>query len=263
MAEESDLEKTEDPSQRRLEQAREEGLVPQSRELSTFLVMAAAVAGLWLMGQWVAQRLLSVMRQGLAVDRGAAFDGAAMLAQFSALAVDALLTFLPLFVLVLVAALVAPLLLGGPIFAPRLLAADPARMDPLQGLGRMFSLHGFAELLRTILKALLVVGLAGWAIWRDQDRLLQLMLSPIEAGAPALGSALLDAALAILAGLALVAAIDVPFQLWRYYARLKMSREELVQEAREQEGDPRIKARVRARQRERARRRRVAPPPAP
>ena len=57
LAEESDLEKTEDPSPRRLEQAREEGFVPQSRELSTFVVVLAALAGLWLMGQWVMQRL--------------------------------------------------------------------------------------------------------------------------------------------------------------------------------------------------------------
>jgi flagellar biosynthesis protein FlhB len=263
LAEESDLEKTEDPSQRRLEQAREEGLVPQSRELSTFLVVMAAVAGVWVMGQWVAQRLLAVMREGLAIDRGTAFDGAAMLAHFANLAVEALLTLLPLFLVVLVAALAAPILLGGVVFAPRLMTADFSRMDPIQGMGRMFSLHGLAELLRSILKPLLVVGIGAWAVWQDQERLMQLMLSPLQAGVPEFGATLLHAALLILAGLALLALIDVPFQLWQYYARLRMSREELMQEAREQEGDPRIKARIRARQRARARQRRSAPPAAP
>jgi flagellar biosynthesis protein FlhB len=262
LAEESDLEKTEDPSPRRLEQAREEGLVPQSRELSTFVVMAAGLAGLWLMGQWVAQRLLAVMREGLAFDRGAAFDGAAMLAHFGTLAVDALLTLLPLFLVLLVAALAAPVLLGGAVFAPRLLAADFSRMDPIQGLGRMFSLHGLADLLRAVLKTLLVVGIGAWAVWRDQEGLLQLMLAPLEASLPAFAATVLHAAALIVGGLALLALIDVPFQLWQYHARLRMSREELMQEAREQEGDPRIKARIRARQRERARRRRAAPPTA-
>jgi flagellar biosynthetic protein FlhB len=255
LAEESDLEKSEDPSQHRLEQAREEGLVPRSRELSTLLVTAAGVGGLWLMGWWVGERLSALMRRGLVFDRGMAFDGAAMLARLGSLCMDAALVLLPLLALVLVAALAAAILPGGAVFAPRLLAADLSRLDPIQGLGRMFSVHGLAELLSALVKPFLIVGLGAWAIWREEERLLQLTLAPLQASLPAVAALLLDAALAILVGLVLLAAIDVPFQLRQYHAKLRMSREELKQEAREQEGDPRIKARIRARQWQRSRRR--------
>jgi flagellar biosynthetic protein FlhB len=261
LAEESDLEKTEEPSQRRLEQAREEGQVPQSRELSTFLVMMAGVAGLWVMGQWVAQRMFGLMRHGLSFDRSAAFDGTLMLASFQSLSGEALLTLLPLFVVLVVAALAAPILLGGAIFAPKVLSADFSRMDPLKGLERMFSLHGLAELVKAALKSVLVGGIGAWAIWREKEHLFQLMLEPLETSMPDFATTVLFAALLIVGSLGLLALIDVPFQLWQYHSKLKMSKEDLRQEMKEQEGDPQIKARVRAMQREMARRRMMAQVP--
>lgn len=255
MAEDSDLEKTEDPSQRRLEQAREEGQVPQSRELSTFLVMMAGVAGLWVMGQWMATRMFGVMRQGLRFDRLTAFDGAAMVSSFGALFTDGLLTLLPLFVVLLVAAVASPILLGGAVFAPKALTADFSRMDPIQGLERMFSLHGLAELVKAALKSILVGGIGAWAIWRDKEHLFQLMLEPLETSMPDFASTVLFSALLVVSSLGLLALIDVPFQLWQYHSKLKMSKEDVRQEMKEQEGDPQIKARVRAMQREMARRR--------
>lgn len=255
MAEESDLEKTEDPSQRRLEQAREEGQVPQSRELSTFLVMIAGVAGLWVLGQWASQRMFGVMRRGLSFDRAAAFDGAAMLAGFGELFTDALLTLLPLFVVLMVAAVMAPILLGGAVFAPKVLTADFSRIDPLKGLERMFSIHGLAELVKAVLKSALVGGIGAWAIWREKEHLFQLMLEPVETSMPDFAATVLLAAMLIVASLGLLALIDVPFQLWQYHSKLKMSKEDVRQEMKEQEGDPQIKARIRSMQREMARRR--------
>jgi flagellar biosynthesis protein FlhB len=255
LAEESDLEKTEDPSQRRLEQAREEGQVPQSRELSTFLVMIAGVAGLWVMGQWVAQRMFGVMRRGLNFDRTAAFDAAAMLASFVQLLMDALVTLLPLFAVLLVAAVGAPILLGGAVFAPKALSADFSRMDPIKGLERMFSIHGLAELVKAILKSLLVGGIGAWAIWREKEHLFQLMLEPLDVSMPDFAGTVLFAALLIVGSLGLLALMDVPFQLWQYHSKLKMSKQDLKQEMKEQEGDPQIKARIRSMQREMARRR--------
>ena len=97
MAEESDLEKTEDPSPRRLEQAREEGQVPQSRELSTFLVTVTGAAALLLMGNWMATRVAGLMRDGFAFDRAAAFEPALMLEMMQRMLSGALLTLMPLF----------------------------------------------------------------------------------------------------------------------------------------------------------------------
>jgi flagellar biosynthetic protein FlhB len=229
--------------------------------LSTFLVMIAGVAGLWVMGRWVAGRLQGVMRRGLAFDRAEAFDGAAMLANFGSLFTEALLTLLPLFGVLLVAAVASPILLGGAVFAPKVLAADLTRLDPLKGLERMFSLHGLAELVKAILKSLLVGGIGAWAIWREKEHLFQLMVEPFETSMPDFAGMVLFAALLIVGSLGLLALMDVPFQLWQYHSKLKMSKEELKQEMKEQEGDPQIKARIRAMQREMARRRMMAQVP--
>src|SRR5690606_33169741 len=111
MAEESDLEKTEQPTPRRLEKAREEGQVPQSRELSTFLVLISGITGLWLMGDWFSGRILSVLRQGFSFDRAVAFDTRLMMSGMGDLFTQVLLTLLPLFGILVIAALAAPIML--------------------------------------------------------------------------------------------------------------------------------------------------------
>src|SRR5690606_4368990 len=146
MAEESDLEKTEQPTPRRIEQAREEGQVPQSRELSTFFVLIAGVTGLWLMGGWVNRRIADTLRHGFSFEREAVFDTALMLGTFHTIFSEVLLTMLPLFGVLVIAALAAPITLGGFVFSTKVLALKPERMNPLKGLARMFSVHGLVEL---------------------------------------------------------------------------------------------------------------------
>jgi flagellar biosynthetic protein FlhB len=125
----------------------------------------------------------------------------------------------------------------------------------MQGLGRMFSTHGLVELVKASLKAVLVAGVGVWVVWRERDHLFGLMHQPLASSMDDFASLVLLSALLIVASLALIAAIDVPFQLWEYHRRLRMTKEEVRQEMKEQEGDPQIKARIRAAQREMSRRR--------
>jgi len=261
VAEDSDLEKTEQPSPRRLEQAREEGQVPQSRELSTFLVLIAGVATLWVMGGWISERILGLVRRGFTFDRAVAFDPQLMLKDFGDLFTEALLTMLPLFAVLIVAAVAAPVLLGGFVFSPKVLGMKLDRMDPLKGLARMFSLHGLVELVKSLLKAAVVGGVGVFAVWREREHIFTLMSQAVESAVPDFLQTVLFSALLIVLGLAILAAIDVPFQLWQYYRRLRMTKEEVKREAKEQEGDPHVKARIRAMQREMARRRMMAEVP--
>lgn len=261
VADDSDLERTEPASQRRLEQAREEGQVPQSRELSTFLVLIAGTGGIWVLGSWLTERISSVLRNGLSLDRTAAFDPEAMGTRLVAMGSDALVTLLPLFAVLLVAAVAGPFFLGGRVFAPKALNPDFTRLDPLKGLGRMLSMHGLAELVKAIAKSLLIGLVVLWVVRHQQDALFALVSQPVESGLAAFARMLLFATLATVAGLALVAAIDVPFQLWQYYAKLRMTKEEARQEAKEMEGDPQVKGRIRSQQREMARRRMMAEVP--
>jgi len=255
MAEETDLEKTEQPTPRRLEKAREEGQIPQSRELSTFLVLISGISGLWLMGDWFSGRILSVLRQGFSFDRAVAFDTKLMLSGAGDLFTQVLLTLLPLFGLLIIAALAAPIMLGGFVFSTKVLALKPERMDPIKGLGRMFSVHGLAELVKSVLKALIVGTMGVIAVWWEKDHVFSLMAQPLQTAVPEFISTLLFAAVLITLGLALVAIMDVPFQLWQYRRKLRMSKDEVKRENKEQEGDPHLKARVRSLQREMARRR--------
>lgn len=261
MAEESDLEKTEAPSSRRLEQAREEGQVPQSRELMAFLVMAAGAGGLWTMSGWFVRRGEDVMRLGLTFDRREAFDANAIGGALLSLGSEALLTLAPFFFATIAAALLTPFLLGGFVFSPKVLTLNFDRIDPLKGVKRMLSWQSIAEMVKGVLKALLLGGIVWWVVSHERDNLFALLGQPLETALPAFGRMLLYAFIGFVAGLAVIALIDVPFQLWRYYAGLRMTREELRQEMKELEGDPQLKARIRSQQREIARRRMMSEVP--
>ncbi len=261
MAEESDLERTEEPTPRRLEQAREEGQVPQSRELSTFLVMMAGVAGMWVIGQWLTGRIVSVTRAGLTFEREVAFDTTLMVMVVQRALTDAVLTITPLFAILMVAAVGAPILMGGLVFSPKALGFKADRLNPLKGLERMFSVHGLAELVKALLKAGLIGGVGAWSIWREKDHLLSLMTQPLGASLPDFAQTILLSALLISSSLAVLALLDVPFQLWQYHSKLKMTKEQIKQEQKESEGDPQLKARVRSAQREMARRRMMSEVP--
>lgn len=255
MAEESDLERTEPASGRRLEQARAEGQVPHSRELSAFLVLLSTAGVFWIMGPWLIQRMASLVRRGLTIDVQLAREPQLMLVRFADLSLDALLGFLPLLAALVVAALLSPLLLGSWIFAPKALMPDLSRLDPIKGLGRLISWSGLVEMLKAIAKAFLLGGVAVWVIWSQRSEILGIFEQSVEVGLATTGSLVNYSFFALVAAMLLIVAADVPFQIWQYHDKLKMSREELKQEGKETEGDPQVKARIRSMQREAARRR--------
>ena len=261
MAEESDLERTEPASSRRLEQAREEGNVPQSRELMAFMVLAAGAGAFWSLGGWLSQRLSGLLRHGLSFSREAAFDTALMTGSALALTAEAFVIAGPIFLLAIAATIVTPFMIGGGVISPKAFQLDLNRMDPIKGLGRMFSWQSVAELVKAILKALLIGGVLYWVVKHEQDRLFALLSQPIETALISFAQVLLYSFIALIAGLAFIAALDVPFQLWQYHDRLKMTYEELKREARESEGDPHLKARIRSQQRELARSRMMSAVP--
>ncbi len=261
MAEESDLERTEPASERRLEQAREDGNVPHSRELMAFMVLAAGAGTFWVLGSWMALGAANLLRHGLSFDRSAAFDTTVMSGSALAQTVDGFGIVGPIFLAIIVAIVATPFVMGGWIFSAKAFQLDLTRMDPVKGLGRMFSWQSLAELIKAILKALLIGGVLYWAVRNEQDRMFALLAQPIEAALASFSQLLFFSFIALVGGLAVIAAIDVPFQLWQYHDRLKMTREELKREARESEGDPQLKARIRSQQREMARSRMMSEVP--
>lgn len=255
MAEDSDLEKSEQPSQRRLEQAREEGQVARSRELSTFAVLLAGGAGMWVMGSTLTGQLTKLIREGLTLDTELAFHADLLLPRLYALSTETLWTFLPLLTLLLLTAALSPLLLNGWLFSLKPLQPNFSKLNPMTGLSRMFAIHGLIELGKALGKSIIVGGVGAWAVWHNREAVMMLISQPAAAAIPHLGNLMWMTFTAIMGGMLLIVAIDVPFQLWEHNKQLKMTKEEVRQEAKEAEGDPQVKGRIRKMQREMARRR--------
>ncbi|KXS39168.1 MAG: flagellar biosynthetic protein FlhB [Halomonadaceae bacterium T82-2] len=254
MAEDSsDEDKTEDPTPRRLEKAREEGQIARSRELTTFLMLLAGVIGLWSLGTQLYDQLGMMMEQAFLFDRGIAFDTARMMAKLWTLGEHSLLAVLPLFLLLTVVAAIAPALLGGWVLSGKSLKPQPSKLNPLKGLKRLVSSQILAELSKAIAKSLLTGSVAGVFLWFKRGELLGLMSQPLEqALADALRLAAICCALIVLS-LVVVILIDVPYQLWSHNKKLRMTKDEIKKEHKESEGDPQIKGRIRQQQQAMAR----------
>jgi flagellar biosynthetic protein FlhB len=261
MAEESDLERTEPASQRRLDQAREQGQVPRSPELSTFAVLLAAGGGLMLTGPGLVESLVRLMRSGLTLDRHASFDTGQLTERLYHAALGALMGLSPLLLVVAVVAIVAPMLVSGWLFTFQALQPDFSRLNPLNGLSRIASWHGIVELGKAVLKTILIGGVAAWVVWSERAEMLSLISEPLEPGLRHLAHLLEFTFLSIAGALALIVLVDVPFQIWDHARQLRMTKEEVRQEMKEVEGNPQIKARIRSLQREAARRRMMAEVP--
>ncbi|MFQ1061539.1 flagellar biosynthesis protein FlhB [Bordetella trematum] len=255
MAEESDLEKTEAASPRRLEKAREEGQIARSRELTTFLMLAVGVSALWLSASFLYQGLSGVLRRALGFETRVTQDPGAMVSLATQGAGEALWVVLPVFGALAIAAVLGSVALGGLVFSAKPMAFKLSKLNPLSGLKRIFSAQTLVELVKAMLKAFLVGGVAASAIWYFHDDMLGLMHAAPAAALPrALRLVALCCAL-IVAALLLVPLLDVPWQIWSHLKKLRMSKEDVRQEHKESDGDPHIKARIRQQQRAMARRR--------
>ncbi|MFO7543178.1 MAG: flagellar biosynthesis protein FlhB [Thiobacillus sp.] len=258
MAEESDQEKTESASPQRLLKAREDGQVPQSRELSTFIVLMAGGAGLWMMAGGLGQTMKQIMHGSLQFDPGIARDTAHVMAQLESQFYEAALALLPFLGLVVIATMLSPLLLRGWLFSTKALAPKFNRMNPMSGIKRIFSSQGVAELVKSLAKAGLLGGVAGWLIWGNLEAIFSLSQENPTIAIQHMGDIIGRIFLLVSGTMIVVVAIDLPYQLWSYYHKLKMTKEQLRQENKESEGDPYLKARIRAQQREVSRRRMMA-----
>lgn len=176
-------------------------------------------------------------------------------------ATAALTGFAPFLVLLLLVAVLAPLAMSGWLFSTEALVPQFSRLNPFSGLARMFSTRGVVELGKALAKALIVGGVAGWMLYSEIEPILGLAVEPPGVALAHLARLLAFTFLTVVGSMGLIVAIDVPFQLWDHAKQLRMTKEEVRQEQKEQEGDPQIKARIRQLQRDNARRRMMAEVP--
>ncbi|MCP8898336.1 flagellar biosynthesis protein FlhB [Gilvimarinus xylanilyticus] len=257
----SSQEKTEEPTARKLEKAREDGQIPRSRDLTTTFILLAGALGLTFFGQIIGGSMLGLSKNNFTLSRREVFDTDAMFAHLASSFYDGFMSLVPLMALLLIASVVGPVALGGWLLSAKAMAPKASRMSPLAGLKRMFSLKSLIELFKSVAKVSLVMIVAIMALLYWQQDIMQLAGVEVEVGIIESLQISAYATIAMAAITILVAAIDVPFQIYEHVKKLKMSFQEVKDEHKDTEGKPEVKGRIRQLQREMAQRRMMSQVP--
>lgn len=261
MSGDSEEEKTESPTAHRLDKAREEGQIPRSRELTSLLMLVVGLMILWVGGESMARQMAAMLRAGLNFDHSMVNDDKLIIRHIANLISQAIGALVPVFAGLVLVAIAAPMLLGGVVLSGKSLKFDVGKMNPLKGLKRIVAGQAWAELFKGILKAI-IVGCVTWfylrSHWPEMLRLIS------ESPFNALGHGLNMIAvcgLLILLGLIPMVGFDVFWQLYSFFKGLRMTRQEIRDEHKEQDGDPHVKVRIRQQMRAASRRRMMADVP--
>lgn len=257
MAEESEdgQEKTEEPTPQRLEKARKEGQTARSKELATMAVLLGGAGALLIYGTSLGAALERIMRNSFSLERAEVFQTRQMALNLLAAANEAAWALAPILIILLVAAIAGSIGIGGLLFSGKAIAPQFSRMNPLKGLKKMFALRSLVELVKAIAKVTLVITLALLILHVRTDDLLSIAQ---EAPVPAMAHALWTVGWSFFllsCSMVIIAAVDVPFQIYDHHKKLKMTKQEVKDEFKDTEGKPEVKARIRQLQQEMSQRR--------
>ena len=245
-------EKTEEPTARRLEKAREDGELPRSQELGVAGVMITSMAALFMMGGWLIGRLAELFASGFVIERRDIYSENLGMVQFADIAVESFTLIVPLLILTFVVAILASSAMGGLNFAWKAVQPKASKLNPLNGFKRMFGLKALVELGKSILKFLLVAGVLAYFVYDFADELVALATMSLEPALAAAGEMIGWTVLLVTATLVIIAAIDVPFQSFEFTKRMRMTKQEVKDEFKDIEGQPEVKQKIRQKQREMA-----------
>jgi len=251
----SSQEKTEDPTPKRMQEARDQGQIPRSKELNTTVVLLAGTGGLLLFGESIARQFLAIAQNNFEIPREHIFDNAYMGLHLGRAAYDGMSSIVPVLAILLVASIVGPIALGGWLLSAKAMAPKFSRLNPGAGLKRMFSVNALMELAKALAKFLIVASLSLVILQMMVDDILGLGRESIN-GAMEHAVVIVGWAFFTLSATTIVIAmVDVPFQIWDNSKKLKMTKQQVKDEYKDTEGKPEVKGRIRQLQREIAQRR--------
>ena len=245
MAEDSDQEKTEEPTSKRLEDARKKGQIARSRELNTFAMLITSAILLLMMGGQMGNSLLAMMKTLFQLSRQIIFDPASPIIYLKQVMIDGVMLIAPFIAVMVVVAIVAPLALGGWVFSWETITPKFEKLDPIKGIPRLFALRGLMELIKALLKFLLVFFVSVILSKHFLKELTGLGVEPLEQSISHALNIIGFCYIVLCASLIVVVMFDVPYQLWDHSKKLKMTLQEIKDEMKESEGSPEIKARQR------------------
>ncbi|WP_095094498.1 flagellar biosynthesis protein FlhB [Pseudomonas sp. Irchel 3A5] len=252
---ENGQDKTEDPTDKKRSDARKEGQIARSKELNTLAIMMAGAIGLLVEGPDIAEAMSYMMTSNFTITREVLMDQGSMGKMLLSTGKLALVVMMPFFLVMLAAAIIGPISLGGWLFATKSMAPKFSRMNPLAGLKRMFSPNALIELLKSFAKFVIVLIVALLVLNMEKAALVSIAHEPLEQAIIHSLQVVGWSTVWMACGLIFIAAVDVPFQLWEAHKKLLMTKQEVRDEYKNSEGSPEVKQRIRQLQREASQRR--------
>ncbi len=241
----SSAEKSQEPTQKRLDSAREDGNIARSKELNTTAILLGGTAAVIAFGGILASGLARIMEYNFTLDRAAFFDTAAMLEQLGDSVMTGFTSLLPVFAVLLLLAFLAPIALGGWNFSLKSIAPKASRMSPLAGIGRMFGPNAIIELFKAIAKVVVVASLALLVLYINTGAILSIqhesVLPAISESVGLIGWSVLWMSCAMI----LISLVDIPIQIFQHAQKLKMTMQQVKDEMKDTEGRPEVKQRIR------------------
>jgi len=262
MAEDNDdSQQTEQPTQKRLEQAREAGDIVKSTEVSAFVVLAGATLAIAMFGKSLAVGIAGILTQFIQAPDQMAVDGAGLASLMRGVLLHLAIVLAPFMGVMVVASVAGHVLQSKPTFNLEKLMPNFSKLSFLSGFSRLFGIEGWITLVRGLIK-LAIVGMAIWTqLWPERGMLESILTQSPQAVMADMTHLLFKVMIAALSALLVIAGLDYFFQYTRFMKRNRMSRHEIKEEFRQNEGDPVIKAKVRQIRQERARKRMMAAVP--
>ncbi len=257
MAEENDAqEKSFEPTAKRRSDARSKGQIPRSRELGTTTLLMFSIGAVIATTPFIMGCIEGIFRGALApADQALLFEPVLLPGFFMELVFQGLIAVAPVLAVSAVAAVLGTLAVGGWGFSVEAFGFQLDRIDPVKGLGRVFSARGLLELVKALVKFTLVLGVACLVMWMEAPDILALGRSSVNSALASCAVLIAKGAMICASVTILIALVDAPFQVWDNTRKLRMSREQIKEENKDTEGRPEVKARIRGIQQEMARQR--------
>jgi flagellar biosynthetic protein FlhB len=241
---ESSADKSEEPTQKRLEKAREDGDTVRSRELNTTAILMTGATGLLMFGPSLASRLSEIMLYNFSFPKGV-LDNGLLLDHLSESVMHALMALLPLFLVLLIAAIFGPALLGGWNLTFKAIAPKASRINPASGLTRMFGPKALMELVKAIAKVAVVGSVAALVLGINFESILSIHKESTLVAMTHAVTLIAWAFLLMAAAMLIITAIDVPFQIRQHTQKLRMTLQQVKDEMKDTDGRPEVKQKIR------------------
>ena len=251
MAEESDqTDKTEEPTARRREKAKEDGQFLRSQDTSIAVLLISVALVMYLFGSNAEERFVGIFTQAFTFDNSIIDDSSSIVGMLSTLFIGSLISISPLLALTILLAIATAFFTGGIGFSVKAFLPKASKMNPLTGLGRMFGLKGLVELTKSFAKLFLIATSIFALLYTMYESIFFLNLLPEKVAIENGLGILIFGVLLTTFTLLVIAAIDLPYQIYSFNNKLKMTLKEVKDEYKESEGRPEVKAKIRERQRQ-------------